>query len=72
VLPWRPVYAGLLADEATPDVLAATQRRIVVYQALYASAAALCVVNTYLAIACLILLQLNSVIGPRIGLLSRL
>jgi len=64
-------HAGLLSDEATPDVLAATQRRIVVYQALYAAAAALCVVNTYLAIACLILLQLNSVIGPRIGLLNR-
>ena len=64
-------HAGLLADEATPEVVAASERRIVVYQTLYAAAAALCVVNTYLAIACLILLQLNSVIGPRIGPLNR-
>jgi uncharacterized membrane protein len=64
-------HAGLLADEATDDVVAASERRILVYQALYAAAAALCVVSTYLAIACLILLQLNSVIGPRIGLLNR-
>lgn len=65
------LHAGLLAEAATADVVAASQRRIVVYQALYAAAAALCVVNTYLAIGCLIVLQLNSVIGPRIGLLNR-
>jgi uncharacterized membrane protein len=66
------LHAGLVSEEATADMLAASQRRIVVYQALYATAAALCVVSTYLAIACLILLQLSSVIGPRIGPLSRL
>jgi uncharacterized membrane protein len=63
--------AGLLTAEATPEVGAASKRRIVVYQTLYAGAALLCVFNTYLAIAVLVLLQLNSVIVPRIGPLNR-
>jgi uncharacterized membrane protein len=63
--------AGLLTAEATPEVGAASKRRIVVYQILYAGAALLCVFNTYLAIAVLVLLQLNSVIVPRIGPLNR-
>jgi uncharacterized membrane protein len=63
--------AGLLTAEATPEVGAASKRRIVVYQILYAAAAVLCVFNTYLAIAVLVLLQLNSVIVPRIGPLNR-
>jgi len=37
----------------------------------YAGAALLCLFNTYLAIAVLVLLQLNSVIVPRIGPLNR-
>ena len=64
-------HAGLLTAEATPEVGAASKRRIVVYQTLYAGAALLCVFNTYLAIAVLVLLQLNSVIVPRIGPLNR-
>ncbi len=63
--------AGLLTAEATKEVGAASKRRIVVYQILYACAALLCVFNTYLAIAVLVLLQLNSVIVPRIGPLNR-
>jgi uncharacterized membrane protein len=63
--------AGLLTAEATPEVGAASKRRIVVYQILYAGAALLCLFNTYLAIAVLVLLQLNSVIVPRIGPLNR-
>jgi len=63
--------AGLLAPEATKEVGAASKRRIIVYQILYACAALLCVFNTYLAIAVLVLLQLNSVIVPRIGPLNR-
>lgn len=63
--------AGLLTAEATPEVGAASKRRIVVYQILYACAALLCLFNTYLAIVVLVLLQLNSVIVPRIGPLNR-
>ena len=44
---------------------------IVVYQLLYFVACALCVVNTYLAVASLVLLQLNSVIVPLIRPLNR-
>ncbi len=51
--------AGLLAPEATKEVGAASRRRIVVYQILYAGAALLCVFKTYLAIAVLVLLHLN-------------
>jgi uncharacterized membrane protein len=64
-------HAGLLTAEATKEVVAASRRRIIVYQILYASAALLCVFNTYLAIAALVLFQLNSVVVPRIGPLNR-
>src|SRR5712692_350245 len=63
--------AGLLTAEATKDVVATLRRRIVVYQLMYAGAVLLCVINTYLAIAVLVLFQLNSVIVPRIGPLNR-
>jgi uncharacterized membrane protein len=64
-------HAGLLNPDTSKDILHASERRIVVYQALYAGACLLCVVNTYLAIAVLVLLQLNSVIVPPIPLLNR-
>jgi hypothetical protein len=52
-------------------VLAASRRRIVVYQALYAACLLLGLVSTYAAIAVLVLLQLNSAIAPRVRLLDR-
>jgi uncharacterized membrane protein len=64
-------HAGLLSPDATEDIGRASERRIVVYQLLYAGACLLCVVNTYLAITVLVLLQLNSVIVPPIPLLNR-
>jgi hypothetical protein len=60
-----------MSDETTPEMRAALRRRILVYQALYALAALTCLINTYLAIGLLVLLQLNSVIAPRLGLLDR-
>jgi uncharacterized membrane protein len=63
--------AGLMSDETTAEMRAAMKRRIVVYQSLYAFAALTCLVNTYLAIGLLILLQLNAVIAPRIWILDR-
>ena len=63
--------AGLLTVEETKDFVAAGRRRIVIYQLLYAGAILLCVFNTYIAIAVLVLLQLNSVIVPRLGPLNR-
>jgi uncharacterized membrane protein len=64
-------HAGLLTPDASAEMLAAAKRRIVVYQLLYAAACLLCVINTYLAIACLVLLQLNSVVLPPIWPLNR-
>ncbi|PZS26438.1 MAG: hypothetical protein DLM59_18300 [Pseudonocardiales bacterium] len=58
------------ADLMKPDIaaaaLAASRRRILVYQMLYAVAAAACVFNTYLSIALIVMVQLNSAIAPRI------
>ena len=55
--------AGVLGPAFTPDVLAASRRRIAGYQALYALAVATSVVSTYLAIALLVVLQLHSVLS---------
>ncbi len=69
---WR--YAGrsgFLTEEATAEVSAAIERRILIYQALYAFGALLCIINTYVSIAFIVLLQLNSVFAPRIRLIDR-
>jgi TMEM175 potassium channel family protein len=63
--------AGLMSEGTTPEMRAALRRRIVVYQCLYALAALTCLINTYLAIGLLIVLQLNAVIAPRIWILDR-
>ncbi len=66
---WR---AGLGKDELTVEMRSALERRIVIAQALYAFGALLCVVNTYVSIAFIVLVQLNYAIAPRIRLLYRL
>jgi uncharacterized membrane protein len=69
---WRYAWRErLVKEETTAEMSAATQRRIVAYQAIYAIGAALCVVNTYLSIAIIVLAQLNSVFAPRIRPLYR-
>jgi uncharacterized membrane protein len=69
---WR--YAernDLLKPEATPEVGKLHKRRVITYQALYAFGALLCIFNTYVSIAFIVLLELNSVIAPRIWPLDR-
>ncbi len=56
---------GVVKDEMPKDVPAAIKRRIVIGQGLYALGALLCVVNTYLSIAFIVLVQLNYAIAPR-------
>jgi uncharacterized membrane protein len=63
--------AGLLKAEATEDVIAALRRRVYFYQACYAVAVALCVVNTYVSMVALILLQLASALAPPIPPFNR-
>jgi uncharacterized membrane protein len=57
---------GLLREDLEPGFVAALRRRIVVAQVLYAVAVLLSVVNTYVSVALIVLLQLNSAIAPRI------
>jgi uncharacterized membrane protein len=63
--------AGLMREQTTRDMCTALERRIVVYQALYAFAALTCLIDTYLAIGLLVVFQLNAVITPRIWVLDR-
>ncbi len=63
--------SGLMKPATTAEMLSASERRIVVYQALYAFGFLLCAINTYVSIAFIVLLQLNSAIAPRIRLLDR-
>lgn len=70
---WRYARrAGLFKPEVTHEVQCAFERRVFIGQALYATGAALCVVNTYVSIAFIVLAQLNFAIAPRIRWLSRL
>lgn len=70
---WRYAWrTRLVKDDTTAAMSAATERRIVTYQAVYAIGAALCVINTYVSIAVIVLAQLNSVFAPRIRPLYRI
>lgn len=69
---WRYTQrAGLLKNEVTAEICSAIERRIVFYQGLYAIALLFCIFNTYISIALLILMQLNSAIEPPIRWLNR-
>ena len=63
--------AGLIRDDAPKNIAGIMCRRILVYQALYAVGALLCVVSPYFSIAFILLVQLNSVLAPRVGPLAR-
>jgi len=70
---WRYARrAGLLQEEITYQKQCAMERRIVVAQALYAFGACLCLVNTYLSIAFIVLVQLNFALAPRLPFLSEI
>jgi uncharacterized membrane protein len=70
---WRYAQrAQLVQNETTTEMISANERRIVIAQSLYAFGALLCVINTYMSIAFIVLVQLNYAIAPRIGPLNRL
>jgi uncharacterized membrane protein len=54
---------ALVKDELPRDVTSAICRRILTAQALYAFAAALCIISTYWSIALIVLFQLNYVLS---------
>jgi uncharacterized membrane protein len=63
--------AGLIKEDVTAEMTAASERRIITYQALYAFGALLSVFSTYLSIGFIVLVQLNAAIAPRVWLLDR-
>ena len=64
--------AGLVKEGVPPEIFKAVERRIAVAQGLYASGAALCLINTAWSIGFIVLVQLNYAIAPRIRFLARL
>jgi uncharacterized membrane protein len=70
---WRYASrAGLVKEDTPAATCKAVARRILGAQALYAVGAALCVVNTYVSIGVIVLVQLNFAVAPRIRWLSRI
>ena len=70
---WRYARrAKLLKEEVTPEIFAASQRRIVIAQSLYTFGMLLCIINTYVSICFIMLVQLNYAIAPRFWRLDQL
>jgi len=70
---WRYArHAQLMKEDVTREIFAANQRRIVIAQSLYAFGALICIINTYVSIGFIVLVQLNYAIAPRFGWLDRL
>jgi uncharacterized membrane protein len=70
---WRYAqHAQLMKDEVTAEICSANERRIIIAQSLYAFGALLCIINTYVSIGFIVLVQLNYAIAPRFGRLDRL
>jgi uncharacterized membrane protein len=68
---WRyGVKAKLITDENAKQFGPAVERRIFAAQTLYAAGVLLCLINTYVSIAFIVLVQLNFAIAPRIRGLS--
>ncbi len=63
--------AKLIKQDVTTEMTAASERRIIAYQALYAFGALLSVFNPYLSIGFIVAVQLNAAITPRIWRLDR-
>jgi uncharacterized membrane protein len=61
----RATCAGLVVPELKPDEITSIYRRIVIAQALYALGAVLCLINTYVSIGFIVLVQLNYAVAPR-------
>jgi len=65
---WKHATHHNLIKEDTPgEIQGAICRRVLIAQSLYAFGALLCVVNNYLSIGFIVLVQLNYAIAPRFG-----
>lgn len=63
--------AKLIKQDVTTEMTAASERRIIAYQALYAVGVLLSVFSCYLSIGFIVAVQLNAAITPRIWRLDR-
>jgi len=57
---------GVVRDDIPEGVVTAIRRRIAVAQSLYAFGALLCLINTYVSIGFIVLVQLNYALAPRL------
>lgn len=70
---WRYAVRAGLVDKDLPIIAhKGVERRIIIAQALYAFGAALCVINTYWSLGFIVLVQLNYVIAPKLGILRKI
>jgi uncharacterized membrane protein len=70
---WRHAFtADLVRPDAPAGLCGAVLSRVLIAQLLYAFGAALCVFSTYWSLGFIILVQLNYVFAPRIGVLRRI
>ncbi|HUH64259.1 MAG TPA: TMEM175 family protein [Terracidiphilus sp.] len=58
--------AGLVKADTPEEVRGSICRRILVAQSLYAAGAALCLIDNWLSVAAIVLVQLNYAIAPRL------
>ncbi len=68
MLYWSWTHAtrsNLIKPDTPPEIRDSICRRIRIAQSLYAIGAALCVINNYVSIAAIVLVQLNYAIAPR-------
>jgi len=68
MLYWSWAYAtraGLIKFDAPAEIRNSICRRIIIAQSLYAVGAALCLINTWISIGIIVLVQLNYAIAPR-------
>lgn len=63
---------GLMPDVTVLEIRSAHERRIITAQVLYALGALLCVINTYVSIAAILLIQITYMTAPRIRGFDRL
>jgi uncharacterized membrane protein len=63
---WKhAMRAELIKADTSQEVRASICKRILIAQSLYAGGAALCVINTWVSIGVIVLVQLNYAIAPR-------
>jgi uncharacterized membrane protein len=66
---WKyATHAGLVKEDTPQEVRASICKRIVIAQSLYAAGAVLCVINTWVSIGAIVLVQLNYALAPRLWL----